>query len=69
MTGCALTDPTLSDNGIVVGTYSTGEVIYAVVITVLLGAAGIYLLRKPKLSETNELWYRKWSYVPRLNPQ
>ena len=65
---CFVTDPTLSDNGIVVGTYSTGEVIYAVVITVLLGAAGIYLLRKPKLSETNDLWYRKWSYVPSAEP-
>ena len=66
---CFVTDPTVSSNGIVVGTYGTGELIYAIVTAVLLGVTGIYMLRKTELPETIELWNRKWSYVPRLNPQ
>ena len=65
---CFVTDPTVSSNGIVVGTYGTGELIYAIVTAVLLGAAGIYLLRKSKRPETNELWNRKWSFTSDADP-
>lgn len=65
---CFVTDPTLSSNGIVVGTYGTGELIYSIVTAALLGVTGIYLLRKSKLPETNELWNRKWSYTPAAEP-
>ena len=65
---CFVTDPTLSSDGIVVGTYGTGELIYAIVTAVLLGVTGIYMLRKSKRSETNELWNRKWSYTPAAEP-
>ena len=65
---CFVTDPTVSSDGIVVGTYGTGELIYAIVTAVLLGVTGIYMLRKSKRSETNELWNRKWSYTPAAEP-
>ena len=65
---CFVTDPTVSSDGIVVGTYGTGELIYAIVTAVLLGVTGLYMLRKSKLPETNELWNRKWSYTPAAEP-
>ena len=65
---CFVTDPTVSSNGIVVGTYGTGELIYAIVTAVLLGVTGIYMLRKTELPETIELWNRKWSYTPAAEP-
>ena len=65
---CFVTDPTVSSDGIVVGTYGTGELIYAIVTAVLLGVTGICMLKKTELPETNELWNRKWSYSPEAGP-
>jgi len=57
---CFTTDPSLSDEGILVEQYSKGEIVYALILGIIVGMVALYLLSKNKMQKANELWDRKW---------
>jgi membrane protease YdiL (CAAX protease family) len=57
------TDPSLSADGIIVHQYTTGQLVYELVLAVIIGIAALYLLNKDKLKKANELWGEKWSNI------
>ena len=57
------TDPSLSADGIIVQQYTTGQLVYELVLAAIIGIAALYLLNKDKLKKANELWGEKWSNI------
>lgn len=55
------TDPSLSEDGVIMQQYSTGQLVYEVVLAVIIGIVALYLLSKNKFTKANELWDEKWS--------
>jgi len=56
---CFTTDPTL-ENGILVTDISTSALILAVLVDVIAGIWGLYLLRPAKRAEIHAIWNDKW---------
>ena len=57
---CFTTDPTL-DNGIMTGEVAMSALILAVLVDVIAGIWGLYLLRPAKRAEIHAIWNDKWS--------
>ena len=57
---CFVTDPTL-ENGIMVHDVATSALILAVLVDVIAGVWGLYLLRPAKRAEIHAIWNDKWS--------
>lgn len=58
---CFTMEPSLTDTGILAQQFSTRQMVLEIAIAVLLGIAGIYMLRKEKFTSINEIWNKKWS--------
>ena len=50
------TDPSLSEDGIIIQRYGMGQLLYELVLIAIIGIASLCLLYKNKLAETNGLW-------------
>ena len=59
---CFVTDPTL-ENGIMANDVATSALILAVLVDVIAGIWGLYLLRPAKRSEIHAIWDDKWSVI------
>jgi hypothetical protein len=57
---CFVTDPTL-ENGIMVNDVAVSALIPAVLVDVIAGIWGLYLLRPAKRAEIHAIWDDKWS--------
>ena len=57
---CFVSDPTLTDNGLVMGATPLSAQIVEIILTVIRIAIALYMLRKSKWSEINEVWNKKW---------
>ena len=57
---CFTTDPTL-ENGIMANEIATSALILAVLVDVIAGIWGLYLLRPAKRAEIHAIWNDKWS--------
>ena len=57
---CFVTDPTLEE-GIMANDVATGALILAVLVDVIAGIWGLYLLRPAKRAEIHAIWDDKWS--------
>jgi membrane protease YdiL (CAAX protease family) len=57
---CFVTDASL-DNGIMTGETVTTGLILAVLVDVIAGIWGLYLIRPAKRAEINAIWNEKWS--------
>ena len=56
---CFVTDPTLEE-GIMANDVATGALILAVLVDVIAGIWGLYLLRPAKRAEIHAIWDDKW---------
>ena len=59
---CFVTDPTL-ENGIMANDVATSALILAVLVDVIAGIWGLYLLRPAKRAEIHAIWDDKWSVI------
>ena len=59
---CFTTDPTL-ENGIMANDIATRALILAVLVDVIAGIWGLYLLRPAKRAEIHAIWDDKWSVI------
>lgn len=59
---CFVTDPTL-ENGIMANDVATSALILAVLVEVIAGIWGLYLLRPAKRAEIHAIWDDKWSVI------
>ena len=57
---CFVTDPTL-ENGIMANDVAAGALILAVLVDVIAGIWGLYLIRPAKRAEIHAIWNDKWS--------
>ena len=57
---CFVTDPTL-ENGIMANDVAANTLIFAVLVDVITGIWGLYLLRPAKRAEIHAIWNDKWS--------
>ena len=57
---CFTTDPTL-ENGIMANEIATSALTLAVLVDVIAGIWGLYLLRPAKRAEIHAIWNDKWS--------
>ena len=57
---CFVTDPTL-ENGIMANDIAMSALVPAVLVDVIAGIWGLYLLRPAKRAEIHEIWNDKWS--------
>ena len=57
---CFVTDPTL-ENGIITNDLAAGALMLAVLVDVIAGIWGLYLLRPAKRAEIHAIWNDKWS--------
>ena len=57
---CFVSDPTLTDNGLVTGATPLSAQIVEIILTVIRTAIALYMLRKSKWREINEVWDKKW---------
>ena len=55
------TDPSVSGSGIITQQYSTGQLLYELILVLIIGSLSLYLIRKNRLTETNNLWSQKRS--------
>ncbi|MBO6298026.1 MAG: CPBP family intramembrane metalloprotease [Lachnospiraceae bacterium] len=58
---CFVTDPSLSEEGILTQQYSTEQLLLEVIAAVIIGVIALCLLGKNKLSKANEIWDKKWN--------
>ena len=59
---CFTTDPTL-ENGIMVNDVAASALILTVLVDVIAGIWGLYLLRPAKRAEIHAIWDDKWSVI------
>ena len=57
---CFIVDPTL-ENGIMANEIAVSALMFAVLVDVIAGIWGLYLLRPAKRAEIHAIWNDKWS--------
>ncbi|MBR3515529.1 MAG: CPBP family intramembrane metalloprotease [Lachnospiraceae bacterium] len=57
---CFVTDPLISEEGILTQQYSTEQILLEVIAAAIIGIIALCLLGKNKLSKANEIWDKKW---------
>ena len=57
---CFVTDPLISEEGILTQQYSTEQILLEVIAAAIIGIIALCLLGTNKLSKANEIWDKKW---------
>lgn len=60
---CFTTDPYLSADGILTQQYSTGRLVYDLIVAVIVGIFALCLLSKNKMAKAGEIWDKKWNQI------